>query len=128
MRVLVVKTNNVVRAVQIITQGYNEVPWADLRKLMPYDIEPLYINRISRLAFLYLMFVEKGYAHSERPINKLATQLINDPSAIIRGDVVIARTDHLGDHSKILALEEEEIQTIAAKLSKVSGAQIEVAR
>ena len=126
MKVLLVKTNNTVRAVQIFTQGKNEVPWADLRKLMPGNPESIYLNRISRLAFLYLMFVDKHAA--ERPLNKFATLLLSDPTSAVHGDVVITRTDHLGSGSKLLALEDHEIDSILERLSKYSKTKVTLSK
>jgi len=124
MKVLMVETSNIVRAVPVITEKYNEVPLNNLKKLMPGRVEPLYINRISRLAFLYLMYVQRTSA--ERPVNNLATLLMNDPEKVIRGDVVITRTNHLGAGAKILILEDDEIKRIVDFMSRISGIRIEV--
>lgn len=124
MKVLMVKTDNSVRATQIFTQKSNEVQWADIKKLLTNNAEPVYLNRISRLAYLYIMYAEKG--SSERPLNKIATLLLGEADRVIRGDVVITRTDHLGFGSKILALEDDEVEKIVEKMSKLVGGKIEI--
>ena len=124
MKVIVIKANNNVKAVPVFTQKSNEIQWADIRKLLAQNVESLYLNRISRLAFLYLMFAEKG--GKDRPVNKLATILLNDPAKLIYGDVVITRTDHLGTGSKIIALDDEEIKKIVERISYYSGVTVEL--
>ena len=124
MKLLVIKTNNTVKAVEIYTKISNEIQWTDIRKLLSHHVESLYLNRISRLAYLYLMFVEKGAV--ELPINKLATKLINDPTKIIHGNAVITRTDHLGTGSKILAMDDNEIKKIIEHMSHYYGHNVEL--
>ena len=124
MKVLIVKTDNSVKATQIFTHTKNEVQWADIKKLLTSNAEPIYLSRISRLAFLYTMYAEKG--PSERPLNKIATLLLGEADRVIRGDVVITRTDHLGFGAKILALEDNEVEKIVEKMSKLAGGKIEV--
>ena len=124
MKVMIVKTNNTVRGVEIITKGYNEVTWADLKKLTTGNIDTVYLDRISRLAYLYVMYVDKSTP--DRPLNKLATLLLNDPTKVVRGDVIVTRIEHLGAGAKILALENDEIDKIAKKLSTYSGSPIQV--
>lgn len=124
MKVLLVKTDDSVKATQIFTQRSNEVQWADIRKLLSSNVEPLYLNRISRLAYLYIMYAEKSAP--DRPLNKIATLLLGDAERAIRGDAVITRTDHLGYGSKILALEDHEVQNIIERMSKLMGGKITI--
>ena len=124
MKVLTVKTDNSVKATQIFTQRNNEVQWADIRKLMSSNVEPLYLRKISRLAYLYIMYAEK--TAQDRPLNRIATLLLGDPERAVRGDAVITRTDHLGSGAKILALEDDEVQKIIEKMSILAGGKIEI--
>ena len=124
MKVLLVKTNDTVSAVQIFTQRNNEVSMDDIRKLVPRRADMLYLPKISRLAFLYVMFVEKDI--HDRPINKLASSLVDEGTGAITGDVVIARTNHLGFGAKLFALEDSEIQNILDRLSKLAKTKVEL--
>jgi len=117
MKVLIIKTNDVVTPVQIFAQGNNEISSADLRKLVSSNAEMLYARKISRLAYLYVLFVEKGdKVHS---INKIATMLTGDHENPVRGDAVLARTNHLGSGQKILALEPSEVQKVTEYIELV---------
>lgn len=124
MKILVVKTNETVKAVQILAKKDNEITFADLRKLVSSNSEMLYTPRISRLAYLYVMFVDKD---SKVPqFNKLATLLTGDSSRPVMGDAVLIRTNHLGSGAKMFALENDEAAGLVERMSKLLGKKLEM--
>ena len=126
MKVLIIKTNNTVKAMQILAEWNNEISFSDLRKLVSSRAEMVYAPKISRLAFLYVMYVEKdGNVH---PLNNVATLLSGNPDSPIYGDVIMVRTSHLGAGAKTFALEDEEITKIVERASKLLGKKVDILR
>ena len=125
MNVLTLKTSGRLKATQIYAQKNNEIYPSDIKKLLSNNIDTVYATKISRLAYLYIMFVEKNAAG--RPVNQIASQLVNEDEGIIRGDAVIARTNHFGTNSKIFTLEDSEAKDVAERISKIAKTKIEVA-
>ena len=124
MKVLIIKTDNTVKAVQVFAQWNNEISFADIRKLVSSRANMIYVSKISRLAYLYVLYVEKDT--KDHPINIVATLLASTTEHPIKGDVVLVRTEHLGSGAKIFALEDEEITKIADRISKIIGKKVEL--
>ena len=123
MNVISLKTNNTIKSVHVFTQRGNELEMSDIKKMIPNRIDVLYPGRISRLAYIYVMFAEKDAV--SRPVNKVASALLDNERSV-RGDVVIARTNHLGHNAKIFALEDNEIPDIVDRISKLFGSKVEL--
>jgi len=115
MKVLIIKTNGSIASVQVFAQKNNEISYNDIRKLVTSNADMLYAPKISRLAYLYVLFVEKGTDHQ---VNPVATFLAGGET-LIKGDAVLVRTNHLGGGAKIIALEDAEITKIAEYVEKV---------
>jgi hypothetical protein len=126
MKVLHIKTDGRVKAVRFITGRDNELTPDDIKKLMPSRAGIVLAAKISRLAYLYVMFVEKDAASQQLPTNILATRLTNEDAGLIRGDVILARTNHFGSGSKYFTLEDNEISGILERMSKLYGSEIEL--
>jgi len=122
MKVLIIKTNDTVKAVRIMAQWNNEITFSDLRKLVSSHAEIIYAAKISRLAFIYVLFVEKDA--NVRPVNMIATLLSGNTERPILGDVVLVRTGHLGAGAKMFALEDDEIAKIGERISKLLGKKV----
>jgi len=120
MKVLVLKTDERVTASQIAAQRHNEIQITDIKRLIPGALAFYFPAKISRLAYLYIMFAEKDADH--RPVNRIASALLQEEDAgVIRGDVVIARTDHLGIGAKFFSMEDDEIQNVVERMTKILG-------
>ena len=121
MNVISLKTDNTIRSVQVFAQMGNELDMSDIRRMIPNRLEILYPTRISRLAYIYIMFAEKEAMN--RPINKVASAILEN-ERFIRGDVVIARTNHLGHGAKIFALDDDEIPQVVDRISRLFGTRL----
>jgi len=128
MKVLSIKADGRVKAVRIMAQYDNEVTQADIKKLMPSRTGVILATKISRLAFLYVLFVERDAANKKLPANMVASMLLNEDAGLIRGDVVLARTNHFGSGSKYYALDDAEINGIIERMSQLYGDKINLER
>jgi len=117
MKVLVIKTDNTVHAVKVNTQWNNEISFADIRKHISSRPNILYVPSISRLAYVYVLFVEKD--RKDRPVNIIATILSDSMGRPVRGNAILARSEHMGDGAtKTFALDDDEITKIVGYMSK----------
>ena len=123
MKVLFIRTNDTVSARQIFAHSQNELHMTDIKKLLSPSIETLYPTRISRLAYLYIMFADKE--DKKRPVNKIASALVSKGTHEVRGDVVLARTNHAGSGAKIFALDDQEIEKVLERISLAVGHKVE---
>jgi len=111
MKVLYIKPDGRVKAVRVMAQYDNEVTQADIKKLMPNRFGVVLAQKISRLAFLYVLFVERDSVTLKLPVNMVATKLTNEDTGLLRGDVILVRTNHFGSGAKYFALEDAEVKT-----------------
>jgi len=123
MKVLLVKASNRVKAVPVSAQKNNEVAATDINKLLAGRTDVVLAAKISRLACLYIMFVEKGGA-GKLPINIIASAVASAETGPVRGDAVIVRTSHFGAGAKYFALEDDEIQSIVDHMTKLLKAKV----
>jgi len=126
MKVLSIKASGKVSTIKIMTQRDNEVALDDIKKLMTSRIGMVLANKISRLAYLYIMFVEKDAQTKQLPTNMAATVLLNDDVGLVRGDVILVRTNHFGSGAKFFTLDDSEIKAIVEKMSTLYGSKIEL--
>ena len=124
MKILYIRTNDTISARQIFAQRENELNMADIKKLLSDKIETRVPTKISRLAYIYIMFADKEGA--KRPVNKIATALVSKDTYDVRGDVVLARTNHFGVGAKIYALDDQEIEKVLERIFLVLGRKVEV--
>ena len=122
MKILIIKADNTLKAVQVFAQGNNEISFTEIKKLVSARANTIYVPKISRLAYLYVLYVEQDT--KDHPVNIIATLLASTTEHPIKGDVVLARTNHLGAGAKIFALEDDEIAKIAEKISKIVGTKV----
>jgi hypothetical protein len=119
MKVLLLTANNRLKATQMFAHKNNEINTSDIKKLISGNVEIIFASKVSRLAYLYIMFV--GRSTEGRLLNPMASLLAGDDVGPIRGDVVIARTNHLGAGAKTYALDDDEVKSMTERLSKVAA-------
>jgi len=122
MKVLAIKSNNQITSMDIYTQKSSEITANDMKRWISGSIEIVYATKISRLAYLYIMFVEKDAKH--RPVNRLASLLLNEGEGVVRGDAIIARTDKFATTAKTFALDEDEAKDIVERISKLAKSKL----
>ena len=122
MKILFVNTDNTISARLIYAQSQNVIQMAEIKKLLSDKIEIIVAAKISRLASIYIMFAEKE--SGDRPVNKVASALVGKDVPPVKGDVIIARTDHFGSGSKFFALDDDEINTVKERLTQALGYQV----
>ena len=86
------------------------------------SIDIVYAIKISRLAYLYVMFVEKD--SERRPVNKIASLLVNDGEGVVRGDAIIARADKFAASAKTFALEDDEAKDIFERIARIAKVKL----
>ena len=124
MKVMLIKADGSISMAKMFTIRQNEISLEDIRKMIHRGMDTIFLNKISKLASIYIMFVERGAG--DRPINRIATSLVDESHRPVRGDVVITRTGHIGIGAKIFALENPEIDTLLERVSKIYGTPVKV--
>ena len=125
MKVLILKANNTISTSRILSGKDDEISSKDVKKFLSNEITTVVAAKISRLARIYVMFVEKEA--SKRPVNNFASAIASIETGIVRGDAIIARTNHLGHGAKTYVMDDDEIQEVLALISKLTKTKLGVA-
>ena len=122
MKVLILKSNGTVTTSRILSGKDDEISQNDVKKFLSNNIDIVVAAKISRLARIYVMFIEKDAAG--RSVNHLATAIASVEAGVVRGDAIIARTSHLGGGAKTYVLDDDEIQDVLGRISKLTKTKL----